>query len=74
VHTSYREQDFAECDTRQMFFCRVPDKKHSAKRLALGKSPDSGSVHVYSSNLESKLLSKSKMHMSAALICASIEL
>jgi hypothetical protein len=28
----YREQDFAECSTRQRRLCRVPDKKHSAKR------------------------------------------
>jgi hypothetical protein len=27
----------------KIFFCRVPDKKHSAKILALGKGPGSGS-------------------------------
>jgi hypothetical protein len=37
----YREQDFAERGTRRL--SRVPDKKHSAKRLTLGKEPDSGS-------------------------------
>jgi hypothetical protein len=30
--------------TRQRILCRVPDKKHSAKRQALDKEPDSGSV------------------------------
>jgi hypothetical protein len=30
-----------ECGSRQRFLCRVPDKKHSAKLLALGKGPDS---------------------------------
>jgi hypothetical protein len=39
----YREQDFAECGTRQILPCRVPDKKNSAKRRALGKEPDFGS-------------------------------
>jgi hypothetical protein len=39
----YRAQDFAECGSRQRRLCRVPEKKHSAKRLALGKDPDSGS-------------------------------
>jgi hypothetical protein len=33
----------AECGSRQSLHCRVPDKKHSAKRLALGKDPDSSS-------------------------------
>jgi hypothetical protein len=27
----YREQNFAECDTRQRLFCRVSDRKYSAK-------------------------------------------
>jgi hypothetical protein len=40
----YREKDFAECGTRQKLLCRVLDKKHTAKRRALGKEPDSGSV------------------------------
>jgi hypothetical protein len=26
------------------FLCRVPEKKHSAKNMALGKEPNSGSV------------------------------
>jgi hypothetical protein len=39
----YREQDFAECGARQRLLCRVPDKKHLAKRRALGKGSDSGS-------------------------------
>jgi hypothetical protein len=45
----YREQDFAEYGTRQRLLCRAPDKKHSTKRRALGKGPDSGnaSIHVY---------------------------
>jgi hypothetical protein len=42
-HRRYREQDFAECHTRQRLLYRVPDKKHSTKRRALGKDPDSGS-------------------------------
>jgi hypothetical protein len=42
-HDRYREQDFAECGTRQRLLCQVPDKKHSAKHRALGKVPDSGS-------------------------------
>jgi hypothetical protein len=41
----YWEQDFAECGTRQRVLCRVPDKKHSTKRRALGKGPDSGSEY-----------------------------
>jgi hypothetical protein len=41
---SYREQDFAECGTRQISLYRVSDKKHSAKLRALGKEPDSGSA------------------------------
>jgi hypothetical protein len=28
----YLECDFAECGTRQIVLCRVPDKKHSTKR------------------------------------------
>jgi hypothetical protein len=39
----YRELDFAEYGTRQSILCRIPDKKHSAKRRALGKATDSGS-------------------------------
>jgi hypothetical protein len=39
-----REQDFAECGSRQRLLCRVPEKKHSTKRLALDKGPDSGSA------------------------------
>jgi hypothetical protein len=31
-------------------FCRVPDKKHSAKRRALGKEPDFGSASCYLSS------------------------
>jgi hypothetical protein len=46
----YREQDFAECGTWQRLFCRVLDKKHSTKRLALGKEPDSGSVYGVPTN------------------------
>jgi hypothetical protein len=30
--------------TRQRALCRVPEIKHSAKNLALGKEPNSGSV------------------------------
>jgi hypothetical protein len=41
----YREQDFPECSTQQkLLLCRVPDKKHLAKRRVLGKELDSGSV------------------------------
>ena len=43
----YRESDFAECATRQRILCRVPDKRHSAKRQALNKEPDSGSGYFY---------------------------
>jgi hypothetical protein len=43
-HCRYREQDFAECGTRQRLLCRVPDKKHSTNLLALDKDLDSGSV------------------------------
>jgi hypothetical protein len=32
--------------TRQRALCRVPEIKHSAKNLALGKEPNSGSVCV----------------------------
>jgi hypothetical protein len=42
----YRECDFAECDARQRWLRRVPDKKHSAKHRALGKEPDFGSAHA----------------------------
>jgi hypothetical protein len=38
-----REPNFAECGTRQIFLCRVPDKRHSAKNATLGKACDSGS-------------------------------
>jgi hypothetical protein len=31
-HGRYRERDFVECGTRQRLLCRVPDRKHSAKR------------------------------------------
>jgi hypothetical protein len=31
--------------TRQRALCRVPEIKHSAKNMALGKEPNSGSVH-----------------------------
>jgi hypothetical protein len=30
--------------TRQRALCRVPEIKHSAKNMALGKEPNSGSV------------------------------
>jgi hypothetical protein len=33
------------CDTRQRALCRVPEIKHSAKNMALGKEPNSGSEH-----------------------------
>jgi hypothetical protein len=32
------------CGTRQRALCRVPEIKHSAKNMALGKEPNSGSV------------------------------
>jgi hypothetical protein len=35
--------------TRQRALCRVPEIKHSAKNLALGKEPNSGSE--YAANL-----------------------
>jgi hypothetical protein len=35
--------NFTECGTRQSFLCRVPDKRHSAKKPTLGKASDSGS-------------------------------
>jgi hypothetical protein len=31
------------CGTRQRALCRVPEIKHSAKNIALGKEPNSGS-------------------------------
>jgi hypothetical protein len=31
------------CGTRQRALCRVPEIKHSAKNMALGKEPNSGS-------------------------------
>jgi hypothetical protein len=34
---------FAECGSRQSLLCRVPDKRHSAKRPTLDKASDSGS-------------------------------
>jgi hypothetical protein len=40
----YGESSFTECGTRQRMLCRVPDKRHSTKRRALGKEPDSGRV------------------------------
>ena len=43
----YREPSFAECGSRQSRLCRVPEKRHSAKRPALGKGSDSGSVYKY---------------------------
>jgi hypothetical protein len=36
--------NFTECGTRQIFLCRVPDKRHSAKKPTLGKASDSGSA------------------------------
>jgi hypothetical protein len=35
---------FAECGSQQSLLCRVPDKRHSAKRPTLGKASDFGSV------------------------------
>jgi hypothetical protein len=32
--------------TRQRALCRVPEIKHSAKNMALGKEPNSGSVRI----------------------------
>jgi hypothetical protein len=46
----YRAQDFAKCGARQRLFCRVPDKKHSAKLSALDKGLDSGSDDKYDPN------------------------
>jgi hypothetical protein len=46
---------FAECFILPSVFCvtlgkellcRVPEKKHSAKNMALGKDPNSGSVYL----------------------------
>jgi hypothetical protein len=34
---------YAESDTRQSLFCRVPDKLHSANHRALDKEPVAGS-------------------------------
>jgi hypothetical protein len=34
--------------TRQKALCRVPEIKHSAKNMALGKEPNSGSASVVS--------------------------
>jgi hypothetical protein len=39
-----REPIFTKCGSRQILLCRVPDKRHSAKRPTLGKASDSGSV------------------------------
>ena len=33
--------------TRQRALCRVPEIKHSAKNMALGKEPNSGNVRFY---------------------------
>jgi hypothetical protein len=38
-----REPNFTECGSQQSLLCRVPDKRHSAKRPTLGKASDSGS-------------------------------
>ena len=38
-----RASNFTECGTRQTLLCRVPNKRHSAKRPTLGKASDSGS-------------------------------
>jgi hypothetical protein len=38
---------FAECGSWQSLLYRVPDKKHSAKSLSLGKGPDSGSALMF---------------------------
>jgi hypothetical protein len=40
----YRESYFIESGIRQKMICPVLDKMHSAKRRALAKEPDSGSV------------------------------
>jgi hypothetical protein len=42
-HCYYRECKFDKCGTRQRILCRVPNKKHSAKRRAFGKEPNSNS-------------------------------
>jgi hypothetical protein len=36
--TRCREPNFIECGSRQSLLCRVPDKRHSAKRSTLGKA------------------------------------
>jgi hypothetical protein len=41
-----REPNFTEFGSRQSRLCRVPDKRHSAKRPTLGKASDSGSACV----------------------------
>jgi hypothetical protein len=38
--------NFTECGTRQSLLCRVPDKRHSAKKTTLGKASDSGSEFI----------------------------
>jgi hypothetical protein len=35
------------CGTRQRALCRVPEIKHSAKNMTLGKEPNSGSDTMY---------------------------
>jgi hypothetical protein len=42
----YREPNFTECGSPQSHLCRVPEKRYSIKRPALGKGSDSGSVCV----------------------------
>jgi hypothetical protein len=42
-----REPNFTECGSRQSLLCRVPDKRHSAKKSTLGKASDSGSGYGY---------------------------
>jgi hypothetical protein len=43
-----REPNFTECGSRQSLLCRVPNKRHSAKRPTLGKASDSGSEYFRS--------------------------
>jgi hypothetical protein len=40
-----REPNVTEGGSRQSRLCRVPDKRHSAKRPTLGKASDSGSAY-----------------------------
>jgi hypothetical protein len=65
-------------DTRQRALCRVPEIKHSAKNMTLGKEPNSGSAQIEfdynASSVEDPYLSRAEGFQYHNYFIADVEL